>query len=295
MAELLKRIRRTLAVSGGTLRIAIALCLFVGASALFWASRDYGVLAPDWDGQVRGVTYNPSHIFTEEEGKQVSPEQIDRDMAELAKLTGRVRTYTVANGLDKVPEIAARYGLTVSLGIWIGPDLALNEKEIAKGIAVARANRGTIDRVFVGNEAILFSLCDGGAAQCLYPACARCAAGAHQDHDGRTLVDMALHARDRQERRCRRSAPAALLGGHRRSWRARVSATFLCQRAAGVSRQADHHRGGGLAVGRTDQGRGRTVARQRGLFRAGLCAARVGEGLRLLCARSVRPAGESFV
>jgi len=157
MAELLKRIRRALPIGGGTLRIAIALCLFVGATALFWASRDYGVLAPDWDGQVRGVTYNPSHIFTEEEGKQVSPEQIDRDMAQLAKLTGRVRTYTVANGLDKVPEIAARYGLTVSLGIWIGPDLALNEKEIAKGIAVARANRGTIDRVFVGNEAILFS------------------------------------------------------------------------------------------------------------------------------------------
>jgi cellulose synthase/poly-beta-1,6-N-acetylglucosamine synthase-like glycosyltransferase/exo-beta-1,3-glucanase (GH17 family) len=157
MAALLKRIRRALPVSGGTLRIAIALCLFVGASALFWASRDYGVIAPEWEGQVRGVTYNPSHIFTQEDAKDISPEQIDRDMAQLSRITGHVRTYTVNYGLDKVPEIAARYGLTVSLGIWISPDLALNEKEIEKGIAVARANRGVIDRVFVGNEAILFS------------------------------------------------------------------------------------------------------------------------------------------
>src|SRR5215468_4390707 len=141
MAEFVKRITRALPVSGGTLRIAIALCLFVGASALFWASRDYGVLAPEWDGQVRGVAYNPSHIFTQEDAKQISPEQIDRDMAQLSRLTGHVRTYTVSHGLDKVPEIAARYGLTVSLGIWISPDLAQNEKEIERGIQVARANR----------------------------------------------------------------------------------------------------------------------------------------------------------
>ena len=41
------------AVRGGTIRIAIALGLVVGASALFWASRDYAVIAPDWDGQVQ--------------------------------------------------------------------------------------------------------------------------------------------------------------------------------------------------------------------------------------------------
>src|SRR4029077_14005746 len=79
------------------------------------------------------------------------------DMAQLATITQHVRTYTVSYGLDKVPEIAARHGMTVSLGIWIGPDLELNEKEIELGIQVARANRRTIDRVFVGNEAILFA------------------------------------------------------------------------------------------------------------------------------------------
>jgi exo-beta-1,3-glucanase (GH17 family)/cellulose synthase/poly-beta-1,6-N-acetylglucosamine synthase-like glycosyltransferase len=142
---------------GGRMRIALALFLVVGASALFWASRDYGVIAPDWDGQVRGVAYHPSHMFTRADNDNISPELIDRDMAQLARVTGHIRTYTVAHGMDKVPEIAARYGLTVSLGIWITADLEENEKEIETAIAVAKANRGTIDRVFVGNEAMLFS------------------------------------------------------------------------------------------------------------------------------------------
>ena len=143
------------AIPRGQARIAIALLLVVSASALFWASRDYQVIAPDWDGQVRGISYSPSHLFTQKQHDMVSPERIDRDMQQLSQLTGRVRTYTVSNGLDRVPDIARRYGLTVSLGIWIGPDLDANEQEVEKGIRVALANRRTIDRVFVGNEAIM--------------------------------------------------------------------------------------------------------------------------------------------
>jgi exo-beta-1,3-glucanase (GH17 family)/cellulose synthase/poly-beta-1,6-N-acetylglucosamine synthase-like glycosyltransferase len=144
-------------LGGGKLRIALALGLVVGASILFWASRDYSVVAPDWDGQVRGIAYNPSHIFTLKENGRITAEQIDRDMAQLSLLTGRIRTYTVAGGMDKVPEIARRYGLTVSLGCWISADLDQNETELTLCIKTALANRRVIDRVFVGNEAILFS------------------------------------------------------------------------------------------------------------------------------------------
>jgi cellulose synthase/poly-beta-1,6-N-acetylglucosamine synthase-like glycosyltransferase/exo-beta-1,3-glucanase (GH17 family) len=142
-------------VGSGKLRIALALVLVVGASVLFWASRDYTIVAPDWEGQVRGVTYNPSHVFTLRDNGHITPAQIDRDMAQLSQLTGRVRTYTVAGGMDKVPEIARRYGLTVSLGCWISSDLEQNETELALCIKTALANRRVIDRVFVGNEAIL--------------------------------------------------------------------------------------------------------------------------------------------
>ena len=142
-------------LSGGRLRIAIALLFVVAASAMYWASRDYAVIAPDWDGQVRGLSYSPSHLFNEKDHEWVSPEHIDRDMAQLSQLTGRIRTYTVSNGLDRVPEIARRHGLTVSVGLWVSSDLEMNEKEIETGIKVALANRRTVDRIIVGNEAIL--------------------------------------------------------------------------------------------------------------------------------------------
>ncbi|HSC18686.1 MAG TPA: glycosyltransferase family 2 protein [Rhizomicrobium sp.] len=148
--------QRTGQTTGGRARIALALLLVVVSSALFWASRDYAVIAPDWDGQVRGISYNPSHLFTEKQQRWVSPERIDHDMAQLSQLTGHVRTYTVSKGLDRVPEIAHRYGLTVSLGCWISSDLQANEKEISKCIRVALAYRWMVDRVFVGNEAMMF-------------------------------------------------------------------------------------------------------------------------------------------
>ena len=79
-------------ISGGQVRIAIALLLMVASSVLFWASRDYAVIAPDWDGQVRGISYDPSHLFTDKQHRWISPERIDEDMAQLGQITSRVRT-----------------------------------------------------------------------------------------------------------------------------------------------------------------------------------------------------------
>ncbi len=143
-------------LGGGQLRIAVALVMVVGASALFWTSRDYTVTAPEWDGQVRGIAYNPSRTFTLRQNRKIAPERIAQDLAQLSKITGHIRTYTVAGGMDKVPEIARRHGMTVSLGLWISPDMDKNEKEIALGIRTALANRRTIDRVIVGNETQTF-------------------------------------------------------------------------------------------------------------------------------------------
>ncbi|GAA0536945.1 glycosyltransferase NdvB [Rhizomicrobium palustre] len=140
---------------GGIIRIGLALFLVVSASALFWASRDYTLVAPDWDGLVRGVTYYPSHTYDSYQFKHVTPDRIDADMAQLSRFTGHVRTYTVNYGLDKVPEIARRYGLTVSVGIWIGADLDKNEIELEKALGAILANRRVVDRVIVGNESVM--------------------------------------------------------------------------------------------------------------------------------------------
>jgi exo-beta-1,3-glucanase (GH17 family)/cellulose synthase/poly-beta-1,6-N-acetylglucosamine synthase-like glycosyltransferase len=152
LLALAHRFRAALPLSGGQLRIALALTLVVGASALFWVSRDSNVPAPDWDGQIRGIAYNPSHLFTQHLSKTISPERIDADLRQLSHITGHIRTYTVDGGMDQVPQIARRYGLTVSLGIWIDPDLAKNDKQIDLAIRTVLANRRVIDRVIVGNE-----------------------------------------------------------------------------------------------------------------------------------------------
>ena len=136
--------------------------MVVGATALFWASRDYTMVAPDWDGQVRGIAYSPSHLFRARDQLNVTPEQIDRDLKQLSRVTGHIRTYTVDGGMDKVPEIARRYGMTVSLGIWISPDLAKNDQQIDLAIKTALANRRVIDRVIVGNETQLFGYVSAG-------------------------------------------------------------------------------------------------------------------------------------
>ena len=155
MAEFFRKAWRQ---RGGRGRVAIALVLVVGATALFWASRDYAVVAPEWDGQVRGIAYTPSHMFSQDALKTVTPEQIDRDMAQLSRITDHIRTYTVAGGMDRVPQIARRYGMTVSLGIYLTPDLVKNDEEVQLGIRTALANRRTIDRVIVGNETQQFGM-----------------------------------------------------------------------------------------------------------------------------------------
>jgi exo-beta-1,3-glucanase (GH17 family)/cellulose synthase/poly-beta-1,6-N-acetylglucosamine synthase-like glycosyltransferase len=121
-----------------------------------WAALDRPVDAPDWgNAPIRGFSYNPSHAYTEADSLNYSEERIRADLVQLKRSTLRVRTYSVSRGLDKLPAIANEMGMKVALGIWIGSDRAFNKQEMAAALKVIRANPVSIDRVFVGNEAIL--------------------------------------------------------------------------------------------------------------------------------------------
>src|ERR1700681_1185296 len=63
---------------------------------------------------------------------QIAPEQIAADLAQLAKISDCVRTYSIENGLDQVPALAAKVGLEVIQGIWVGRQRL---KELAAGSA----------------------------------------------------------------------------------------------------------------------------------------------------------------
>ena len=85
----------------------------------------------------------------------VSPDQIEEDLVELAKVSQCIRTYSVDNGLDKVPELAAKVGLKVLLGIWIGNNRAKNALLIDTAISLARDYPGAVKAIIVGNEVLL--------------------------------------------------------------------------------------------------------------------------------------------
>ena len=60
----------------------------------------------------------------------IAPEQIALDLAQLAKISDCVRTYSIENGLDQVPALAAKVGLKVIQGIWLGSNRLKNLAQI---------------------------------------------------------------------------------------------------------------------------------------------------------------------
>jgi exo-beta-1,3-glucanase (GH17 family) len=90
-----------------------------------------------------------------EPGIQIDPRQIEDDMVRLSRLTECVRTYSTRNGLNRVPEIAERYGVKVIQGIWLGGDRAAQERDIATAVGIAQRYNQVIRSVVVGNEVLL--------------------------------------------------------------------------------------------------------------------------------------------
>src|SRR3954467_5937765 len=85
----------------------------------------------------------------------VPAEQIAGDLAQLAKITDCVRTYSIENGLDRVPEQAAKVGLKVIQGIWLGSNRLKNLVQISTVVALAQEYPGVIISLVVGNEVLL--------------------------------------------------------------------------------------------------------------------------------------------
>ncbi len=88
-------------------------------------------------------------------GLTIPEAQIDEDFARLAKITACVRTYSIEMGLDKAPALARKHGLTMLLGVWLGPEADRNRMELDIGTRLAQENRDVVKAVVVGNEVLL--------------------------------------------------------------------------------------------------------------------------------------------
>lgn len=150
---MLRRMRD--ALFGSRFRALAALIIACAVSVATWAALDRDVDAPDWNAPIRGFAYNPSHLYTQADSENIPEDRLRADMEQMKKYTNRVRIYSVSRGLDRLPVIANELGMKVALGIWIGKDRDANRQEIEAALKVLRENPVSIDRIFVGNEAIL--------------------------------------------------------------------------------------------------------------------------------------------
>src|SRR5580700_1765943 len=85
----------------------------------------------------------------------IDREQIAQDLAQLAKISDCVRTYSIESGLDQVPEVAATVGLKVIQGIWLGSNRQKNLTQISTVVGLTKAYPEVITAVVVGNEVLL--------------------------------------------------------------------------------------------------------------------------------------------
>ena len=129
--------------------LAIA-ALFTG----FWALINRPVSAPNWPDQISGFSYSPFQQGQYPQKDQYpTDDEMRRDLEIMSKLTDNIRTYSVDGTLGDIPKLAEEFGLRVTIGIWISPDLERNEREIQKAIELANNSRSVV-RVVVGNEAL---------------------------------------------------------------------------------------------------------------------------------------------
>lgn len=88
-------------------------------------------------------------------GQFPSAAEVDEDIRTIAPRVEAIRTYASIEGDYEVAEIAARHGLAVFQGAWLGQDRAQNRRELDRLIAIANRHPGTVRRVIVGNEVLL--------------------------------------------------------------------------------------------------------------------------------------------
>jgi exo-beta-1,3-glucanase (GH17 family) len=89
------------------------------------------------------------------ETTMIPPAQIEEDLALLSHFTDCVRTYSTENGVDKVAEIARRYGMKVFQGIWLSNQASRNRLQIATAVDLGKKFPDVIRGIVVGNEVLL--------------------------------------------------------------------------------------------------------------------------------------------
>ena len=139
--------------------VLLVLSLGIIAAVWWWLGRpaEFARAPIDPNDKVPCISYAPfrSHQTSLSSSTQVSKEQIAEDLAQLAQISGCIRTYATDLGLDQIPGLAAEAGLKVMQGIFLDRDRAKNAVQIETAIRLAKQYPGTVIALVVGNEVLL--------------------------------------------------------------------------------------------------------------------------------------------
>ncbi|KJV08115.1 glycosyltransferase [Methylocucumis oryzae] len=133
-----------------------ALALLVMINFSIWSYVNNPLQLQPWTKTTMGLTYDPTRKGDDpRDNIFVKSEDIDKDLALLENKVHAVRTYSMLRGQHKIPEVAAKHNLNVTLGAWIDGNLEKNKQEIETLIDITRQNNPKIIRLMVGNEVML--------------------------------------------------------------------------------------------------------------------------------------------
>jgi len=146
-----------------SLRTPLALLLVslgVIAATWWWLATPVTLArAPiELDAKLQCVSYAPFRGTQSplDPSTHIDADQIEQDLTQLAKISECVRTYSIENGLDQVPAIAAKIGgLKVIQGIWLGSNKLKNQQQIGIVVGLVKQFPQVITAVVVGNEVLL--------------------------------------------------------------------------------------------------------------------------------------------
>ncbi|MFT4102089.1 MAG: hypothetical protein QM674_13825 [Burkholderiaceae bacterium] len=128
-------------------------------AAGWWAWQGREVDLPEVrDARLQCASYAPYRLPGEtpyDPSMKVSEARLREDLKIVSAMTGCVRTYSIAQGLDAVPRIAKELGMKVLVGAWLGRDRAENERELSRAIELANTYPDTVRALIVGNEVLL--------------------------------------------------------------------------------------------------------------------------------------------
>ena len=136
----------------GIAKILVCCAFASGLHLLAWRSFEQTAHPRDVDGRLDSLSYVPTASAGRPD--RVDGKRVHDDLARLAMVARSIRTYSATGGMAAVPPMAERFGMTVSVGAWIGRDAARNAAEINGALRAAAAN-ANVDALIIGNEALL--------------------------------------------------------------------------------------------------------------------------------------------